>query len=109
MLTRMNRLVLASLMAMSVGKADVVFSNLTGVDIGGIVICGPTACGFVGSGIPQTLAEQFTPSADYVLTDAIVGIDSSIGTDENVNVFIAADSSGLPGSFIEQIGFGVSP
>lgn len=108
MLIRIHRLVLASLMAISVGKAAVVFSNLTGVNSGGIVICSASACS-IGSGTPQTLAEQFTAPADYVLTDAIVEIGDSLGTDENVNVYIAADSSGLPGSFIEQIGFGLSP
>jgi hypothetical protein len=106
---RIHQVVLASLMTLSVGKADIVFSNLTGVNSGGIVICGVTPCSAFGSGIPQTLAEQFTPSADYVFGDAIVEIGDSFSSDENVNVYLAADSSGLPGSFIEQIGFGLSP
>jgi hypothetical protein len=106
---RIHQLVLASLMTLSVGKADVVFSNLTGVNSGGTVVCGVTPRSGFGSGIPQTLAEQFTPSSDYVFGDAIVEIGDSFSSDENVNVYLAADSWGLPGSFIEQIGFGLFP
>ena len=57
---------------------------------------------------PQTVAAQFTPAGNFNLVDAQVMISTLPSGGPTFNVFIAADSGGVPGAFIQQIGFGVT-
>lgn len=83
-----------------VNASAIIFSNLPGTSTGGFGICG--SC-------PTSLAQEFTPTGDYTLTDAIVLVgNNGTGIQDDFNVWIAQDSSGLPGTLIEQIGFAVS-
>src|ERR1051326_16913 len=85
--------------AMAQGQTVVVFSNLASPDSVHIA----QVTGVVG--FPQTVAVQFTPSGNFTLVDAkvMVGTEPSGGT--NFNLWIAPDAGGLPGAFLEQIGF----
>jgi len=97
----MLKYLLAAFLGISTANADIVFSNFTG-----------TANGFgldVAGGFPQSLAEEFTPAADYWLTDVILELGNGDGSDDAMNVFIFSNSSGLPGSEIEEIGSDLSP
>jgi hypothetical protein len=97
----MLKYLLAAFLGISTANADIVFSNFTG-----------TANGFgldVAGGFPQSLAEEFTPAADYSLTDVILELGNGGGSDDAMNVFIFSSSSGLSGSEIEEIGSDLSP
>ena len=81
-------------------RADVVFSNLAGLNLTFYPVYGS----FYHS--PLSMAAAFTPGSNYTLTDAEVRVFGFIGSE--LDVSIARDSSGLPGSAIEQIGFGLT-
>ncbi len=89
-------------------KADVIFSNVAGTgDVtGSAIVCGSTAnaCPFPGGGLDES--EEFTPAADYTLTDAeVLVIVNHIGGDaQTFNVLLYSNNGGAPGSEIEQIG-----
>jgi hypothetical protein len=91
--------------------ADVVFFNVTSTaDVSsGSIVCGGSngACLFLGGLIE---AEAFTPVADYTMTDAQVLVEApeAVPGDSDFNVFLYSNSSGVPGSPIEQIGFGLA-
>jgi len=100
----MLRILIAIPFAISVANAGIVYSNYTGVAGGGGFSIFGAAVG------PQSVAQEFTPTADYTLTDAIVYVASAeFGPDDAVNVFLFSDSSGLPGGAIEEIGSDLSP
>jgi hypothetical protein len=73
---------------------------------------GWTINGFQGPGIgEQAVSQQFTPSGDYVFTDAEVAVVSISGP-ASIRVFLQANANGLPGSVIEEMsvsGFGSVP
>jgi hypothetical protein len=103
-----SRLTLAGFLAISAARGStIVFSNLTGnIGDGGEGICGTASVCVRG----QAVAAEFTPTGTYMLTDAavVVGNIVGVGAAQTFNVWLAQDSGGVPGSFIEQIGFGVS-
>jgi hypothetical protein len=84
-------------------KAGVVFSNVTGIGdaLHSSVFCGSSLCNNV-------LAEEFTPSANYNMTDAQVQVKQNPGTDATFDVFLYSNNAGAPGSVIEQIGFALT-
>lgn len=102
---------LAALSLASPAMADeIVFSNfgpgMTFDANGGSAISG-SIFGFA----QQSVSEQFTPAEDYTFTDAQVAVSLYSGSD-SFNVFLQADSSGLPGAVIEEIsisGLGQTP
>jgi hypothetical protein len=105
------RLVIISLVTITVAQADIVFSTLTGsTGNGGFDVCGSAPAPGNTPPVPcsQALAERFTSGADFILTDAEVIVGNQTGTSPLFNVWLAQDSGGTPGSFIEQIGFDVS-
>lgn len=99
----MLKFLLVALLGISTASASIVFSNYTGTsNDSGLDVCGADCGG-------QSLALEFTPSANYNLTDVIVLLGSAGGGDDAVNIFLYSNSAGLPGSEIEQIGFDLSP
>src|SRR5665213_2523835 len=96
---------LTALVTYSFADATVIVSNITGnIGNGGATVCG--SCGG-----PDSLAQQFISNGSFVLDSAEVVVDNILYTNPSAdffNVWIARDASGLPGSLIEQIGFGVS-
>jgi hypothetical protein len=112
-----NRSAKAALLSILFGpllmRADVVFSNITnpfqGTPANSHGVCGNG----VGGCYNNALAEEFIPSANYILTGAQV----LVTTDEdangnpygaNFNVSLDSDNSGVPGLPIEQIGSGLT-
>jgi hypothetical protein len=90
-------------------RADIVFSNVTGT---GTVSNGAPICrsGAAGCPVPDSLyAEEFTPAANYTLTDAQVLV-AAVGSINpgSFDLFLDSNSSGVPGSEIEQIGSGLT-
>jgi hypothetical protein len=94
-------------------RADVVFSNITSPFNG----APSNSHGVCGNGVDgcfnNALAEEFIPSANYILTGAqmlvLVHKESSGITDgANFDVSLDSDNSGAPGSLIEQIGSGLT-
>jgi hypothetical protein len=89
-------------------RADVVFSNVTGT---GTV---NNFTGVCGSGAPSCTpdgiwaAGEFTPAANYSLTDAQALVATGTSSTATFNVFLYSNKSGVPGSAIEQIGFGLT-
>jgi len=100
-LKRVGLIAIAGCLAIALAQGQVVvFSNLTTPDqVHGVQIFKETG---VGS---QTAAAQFTPSGNFNLVDAQVMVTAEPSGSPNFNVWIAADAGGLPGTFIEQIGF----
>lgn len=93
----------ASFLAIAAAQAQtVVFTNLTSpVNNNGGQVNGSNFG-------PQTFAAQFTPSGNFTLSDAKVSVAALPSGGTSFNVWIAADAGGMPGSFIEQIGFGLT-
>jgi hypothetical protein len=99
-----------ALLTIIAAKADIVSSTLTGsTGNGGFDVCGSAPAPNTSPPVPcsQALAESFTPSGDFILTDAKLIVGNQAGTSPLFNVWLAQDSGGSPGSFIEQIGFDV--
>ena len=71
-----------------------------------------TINGFLGPNIgQQAIAQQFTPMGNYIFTDAQVAVSLFSGPN-SIDVFLQADSNGLPGAVIEEIpisGLGSTP
>ena len=88
--------------APGLARASVVFSNVTGTGSSGAVV--------LGSSIPPStdLAEGFTPAANYTMTDAQMLVGSAPGHASTFDVFLESNNGGVPGSVIEQIGFGLA-
>jgi hypothetical protein len=82
-------------------KADTIFSSIVGNCCGGYGISGTNS--FPGS---ESVAEAFTPSANYVMTDAQVEVFQVLGFggDPFFNVSLFSNVGGLPGSLIGTIG-----
>ncbi len=80
----------------------VVFSNLTTPNPHGTLVVGS-----LKSGGPDTLAAMFIPTGNFNLLDAKVSV-ASTEADPSFNVWLASDAGGSPGTFIQQIGFGVT-
>jgi hypothetical protein len=90
-------------------RADVVFSNVTGTGTvtAGASVCGPTsnACRFSDTFV----GEEFTPVANYTMVDAQAFIFANgLGDNQTFDVFLYSNTGGVPGSVIEQIGFGLA-
>lgn len=83
-------------------RASVIFSNVTGTGSSGAVV--------LGSSIPPStdLAEGFTPATNYTMTDAQMLVGSEPGHASTFDVFLESNNGGVPGSVIEQIGFGLA-
>jgi hypothetical protein len=91
-------------------RADVVFSNLTGTGpvTGSSNVCGALASG-CGNGGGVWDASGFTPAANYSLTDAQMLVAKSlVDAPYTFDVFLYSNNGGVPGSAIEQIGFGLT-
>jgi hypothetical protein len=73
---------------------------------------GWTINGFLGPNIgQQAIAQQFTPMGNYTFSDAQVAVVLFSGPN-SIDVFLQADSNGLPGAVIEEIpisGLGSTP
>jgi hypothetical protein len=93
---------LAILFGPTLMRADVVFSNVTGLGapINSHVVCGSASCN-------NTVAQEFTPSANFSMTDALVDV-ARVSDFSTFDVFLDANSGGAPGATIEQIGFALS-
>jgi hypothetical protein len=86
-------------------RADVVFSNYNGAGsaIGSHFVCGASSCN-------NTIAEEFTPSLNFTMTDAQVLVAQNVnGNDQTFDVYLSSNGGTAPGAVIEQIGFGLSP
>ncbi len=113
----MNRLLVkAALLCMASGpalmKGAVVFSNVTGtgsVTSGSFVCNAGTGVSPCPTGVGQSLfdAEQFTPTADYMMTGAQMLVSSNEPV-KTFDVFLYSNGAGQPGASIEQIGFDLS-
>src|SRR5947207_7927007 len=104
-------LAVAHLLISVTAKAAIVYSTMTGsTGDGGYDVCGSAPAPGNSPPVPcsQSLAESFTPDGDFILTGAKVIVGNQPGTSPLFNVWLAQDSGGSPGSFIEQIGFNVS-
>lgn len=109
-----SRIVLTSALTVAAAHADIVFSNITTLNTtttGGFEIDGTGNPS--DPGVPAIIAEQFTSAGNFALTDAEVVVGNlgailSNGASSIFDVSLYSDSGGLPGSLIEQIGFGVS-
>jgi hypothetical protein len=87
-------------------RADIVFSNVTGT---GTVSTGAPICGIASCSPNSTIAaEEFTPASKYILTGAQVLVDEVSGAPPSFDVFLDSNSSGVPGSEVEQIGSGLT-
>src|SRR5690242_5872894 len=83
-------------------NAAVVFSNVVGNCCGGF--------GVEGSNYGTvSLGASFTPTANYLMTDAQVMVFQVLGAggDPYFNVSLFSDASGLPGSSIAMLGSGL--
>jgi hypothetical protein len=82
-------------------KADTIFTSIIGSGIGGPGVQGPSEPG--GS---ESLAEAFTPAAEYELTDVQVEVFQVLGfgSDPYFNVSLFSNASGVPGSLIDTLG-----
>lgn len=78
-------------------RASVIFSNIIGPCCGGQAIDGSNFP-------PNSAAEQFTPVATYLVTDAraVVLAVQNVGADPFFNIAIFSDASGIPGLPIGQ-------
>ena len=102
----------------SLTKADVVFSNVLNEDTDVNFVCGGSAVDAYQCPTQPTYsnwsAGQFVPQANYTLTNAQVIVSGADSSDPTFNVFLysnAIDPSSrldIPGSVIEQIGFGLT-
>ena len=101
------RVALSGLLLILAARADVIVSNLNlTTGNGGYDICGTAVTGGNCSPV-QSLAQQFTPDGNFLMTQATVVVGNQDGTSPLFDVWVAHDSSGSPGSLIEQIGFDV--
>ena len=99
-------MLLSTLVAPQLAKADIVFSNITTATGGfAAVIKGSSAGG------PSFFAASFLSSATYTLTDAEVAGDGNPFSAFTVdfNLYLYSDSGGLPGTDLGEIGSGEMP
>lgn len=92
-------LLLSALVAPQLAKADVVFSNLTSA--------GASTDFEAISDSPVFFGASFLSSATYTLTDAEVLVVALSGQ-EDFNLYLYSDSSGLPGTDLGEIGSGAA-
>lgn len=85
-------------------RGDVVYSNFgLGMSFDNDPNDGWGINGFIDpNGGQQAIGEQFTPTGNYTFTDAQVAVALSGGPD-SIDVFLQADSNGVPGTVIEEI------
>src|SRR5215467_4683460 len=109
MKSKLAILALVMVCSVMVARADeVVYSNMTGTTgNGGLDLCG-TAAAPAGCAPVQSLAEEFTASGNFLITNVAVVVGNQNGTSPLFNVYLSSDSGGVPGSVIEQIGSGIS-
>jgi hypothetical protein len=113
-----SRSVKAALLSILFGpmlmRADIVFSNLTSPDTSNNAY---GVCGVVYGCQNNALAEEFIPSANYLLTDAqmlviVLPSDNSSPVISAFDVFLDSNDSavpgGAPGSQIAQLGSGLA-
>lgn len=93
---RVVALVLA--LSPSATRADTVFTNLNTVASG----IGPIIGG-AGSSLPESVAESFTPAANYTLSGAEAWLDG-VGFGGTVDFAIYSSATGIPGSLLVTIG-----
>jgi hypothetical protein len=87
--------------------ADIIFSNLSGPD-GGYTVCGDTSKCDPAS---ESLAVAFTPSLNYLMTDAKVEVfnDGPYWGDPYFNLSLFSDANGVPGVLLAKIGTRLEP
>lgn len=113
------RLAIAFVFLCLAAQADVIFSNVTGstgspalfvcnsLDAGCDQDCGPPCA--------TVVAAAFTPTGDYVMTNAQLllewadGFDSPFTSDNSFSVDLYSSLNDLPGALIESIGSGLAP
>src|SRR5208282_1736017 len=80
-------------------KAGTIFSNIVGNCCGGDAVNGTNFSSV-------SVAEAFTPAANYVMTDVQVVVFQGVGSggDPFFDVSLFSDVGGLPGSLIAAIG-----
>ena len=82
-------------------RADVIFSNFVSTTT--------TSAALVDHApITQELAVAFTPSNDYVLTDAQVKVNYINGNNPDFNLWLYSDASNVPGSSLGMVGTGAA-
>jgi hypothetical protein len=79
-------------------NADTVFTNIVGNCCGGGAVFGSDYS-------TESLAEQFIPTANFLMTDAQVVVFNDVGYgDPDFNIYLFTDANGLPGTAIATIG-----
>lgn len=77
--------------------ADTVYSNL---GKGGTF---DDSVGYLVGGSMQVIAHQFTPGADYTFSSAVLPLGIQSGNLRTIQVYLEADSGGVPGDILEMI------
>jgi hypothetical protein len=96
--------VAAAIAAVMPLQADTVFTDFqSGTSPVCAVVGGP-----LGS-IMAACAAAFTPSANYIMTDAQVKVKQNGAPSGNFDLFLYSNSGGLPGSSLGTIGSGTAP
>ena len=112
------RLAIAFVFLCLSAQADVIFSNVTSTGSPSYAdrVCGQGefGCGQdCGDGCALLNAAAFTPTGDYVMTDAQLLLESAYplgyGIESSFGVDLYSSLNGLPGSLIESIGSGLAP